>query len=516
MYQPYVHIFSTDISVWYFFGWMNILIAKAIFIYLAVRRGASFHHIILLTLAYTIGAGMSALVVKSITIVIVGAIIAFLLVKHFLRIHIILEDLLVIQFAISLGLGRLGCLFSGCCYGSPTKMFTGISYPQGSIPHWHHMTQGLIDPSSMSLAIHPVQLYESIAVLALGAVIYILGRKRPPYRRGLLPLFAGAYFLIRVGLESVRDGANTALGIVDAGVFSAFQWLLLCLGISMLVFAYNMIRKGEKSYTEYDKANETTLIIILVCLGILMGRNMYPIHTAQVMILMVLEGCYILKRAIDRSNLIVIPEAVTILLLVILFPAYSHLVGQQGENSEPESVIFINGSFNRTYPDELISKYVSRDADADTVDHSRGFKQSMTFSGNYHQIETCGGVEKIPYAGAAYSFKVPISGNTTGSRLIFGGRASGIFVLGDEPIGLSANSTIQLDTEYFGIGLGAGVSNYWDDDFPFLPGGYLRLGPDRLNLSAGFLDQRFPSVEPFYGHQQLILTVTMHHIVYVP
>lgn len=57
--------------------------------------------------------------------------------------------------------GRIGCFLGGCCYGIPTDSIVGVEFPTGSIPfaeygHAH---------------IHPTQLYESVALFAMGYVL---------------------------------------------------------------------------------------------------------------------------------------------------------------------------------------------------------------------------------------------------------------------------------------------------------------------------------------------------------
>ncbi len=108
---------------------------------------------------------------------------------------------------LALGVGRLGCLLAGCCFGQPTTGPFGITFdgavralgPRATCPDgWDRvvtaageavcavgrpavLTQakaGLIGPGALhSLPVHPTQLYEALLALALFAVLYPLRRR---------------------------------------------------------------------------------------------------------------------------------------------------------------------------------------------------------------------------------------------------------------------------------------------------------------------------------------------------
>ncbi|MDZ7338143.1 MAG: prolipoprotein diacylglyceryl transferase [candidate division KSB1 bacterium] len=74
--------------------------------------------------------------------------------------------------APSLGLGifltRIGCFLNGCCYGVPTKLPWGVSFPEGCAAHWQYG----------SVPIHPTQLYSSLGGLIIFLALLALDRRR--------------------------------------------------------------------------------------------------------------------------------------------------------------------------------------------------------------------------------------------------------------------------------------------------------------------------------------------------
>jgi phosphatidylglycerol---prolipoprotein diacylglyceryl transferase len=64
-------------------------------------------------------------------------------------------------FAPTIGIGltftRIGCFLNGCCFGTPTDLPWGISFPEGSLPY--HVFGGS--------HLHPAQLYSSLYGLLL-------------------------------------------------------------------------------------------------------------------------------------------------------------------------------------------------------------------------------------------------------------------------------------------------------------------------------------------------------------
>lgn len=102
-----------------------------------------------------------------------GVVLAVIVCYLYLRIKrlpmLAVMDLFAPTLGIGLGVARIGCFLNGCCFGQPTNLPWGFSFPPGSIP----------DMILGQQAIHPAQLYSSAYGIILFIILYqILKHKR--------------------------------------------------------------------------------------------------------------------------------------------------------------------------------------------------------------------------------------------------------------------------------------------------------------------------------------------------
>lgn len=134
-----------------------------------------------------------------------AAMIAALLYARWHRLDAAVFDVLAVGIALSQGLGRIGCLLAGCCYGRETSLPWGVRFSEGSIAYDALAQAGAIAPGAITTPpLHPTQVYEALAVFAIG--IYLLARHRHGSTSGTV---ACAYFVLypiaRFALELLRD-----------------------------------------------------------------------------------------------------------------------------------------------------------------------------------------------------------------------------------------------------------------------------------------------------------------------
>jgi phosphatidylglycerol:prolipoprotein diacylglycerol transferase len=117
-------------------------------------------------------------------------------------------------FAIPMGLafGRMGCLLAGCCFGAPTSLPWGMSFPPRSPASEEQAKSHIIESIRMwSEPVHPTQIYESAASLAIAAfcLFYVLPRKR--YDGQVFAASLALYAFARIVIEILRRDARGGL-----------------------------------------------------------------------------------------------------------------------------------------------------------------------------------------------------------------------------------------------------------------------------------------------------------------
>jgi phosphatidylglycerol:prolipoprotein diacylglycerol transferase len=133
---------------------------------------------------------------------------------------------------IGLGLGRLGCVMVGCCFGKPCDLPWALTFPSHSpASEWQFRQKLLATPIDESLAVHPTQLYESLAAFAIAAftILYVQGRKR--YDGQVFAVFCVLYALSRFLIEFWRSDDRGGLLWLSTSQWIGVGMLLVALGI---------------------------------------------------------------------------------------------------------------------------------------------------------------------------------------------------------------------------------------------------------------------------------------------
>jgi phosphatidylglycerol:prolipoprotein diacylglycerol transferase len=138
-------------------------------------------------------------------------------------------------FAVPLGLafGRMGCLLAGCCFGVRTDGPWALSFPPNSPASESQWKAHELERAGLwSHPVHPTQLYESAASLAIAAfcLFYVHGRKRYDGQvfASFLALYAGARFLLETLRADDRGGllslsTSQLIGLVAIALAAAIH-----------------------------------------------------------------------------------------------------------------------------------------------------------------------------------------------------------------------------------------------------------------------------------------------------
>jgi phosphatidylglycerol:prolipoprotein diacylglycerol transferase len=120
-------------------------------------------------------------------------------------------DLAGVAVPLGLAFGRMGCLLAGCCFGAECDLPWALSFPPHSpASEEQFKSHALATKAAWSHPVHPTQIYESAASLAIAATCLFLVQPRKRYDgqvfAAFLALYAGARFLLEILRRDDRGG----------------------------------------------------------------------------------------------------------------------------------------------------------------------------------------------------------------------------------------------------------------------------------------------------------------------
>ncbi len=145
--------------------------------------------------------------------------------------------------------GRQGCFAAGCCWGEPTTLPWGVKFTERG-----HEITGV--PTDAFL--HPTQLYESFAMLAVFFFLFWLhGRRR--FTGQVILAYGLLYSLIRFLIEFVRaDPRGDVFGLTSLTGLSTSQIISLPIAVVSLIWLVLRWRSAE-SLKESDTVHVPTI-----------------------------------------------------------------------------------------------------------------------------------------------------------------------------------------------------------------------------------------------------------------
>ena len=137
-------------------------------------------------------------------------------------------DVAAPALALGQAIGRIGCLFAGCCFGARCDLPWAVTFtdPRGLAP--------------LGVALHPTQAYSALANFAIFVVLYWVARPRQRGSGQLLGLYLILYPVTRFLLEFFRDDPRGALGVLSTS--QALSIPLLLVGLWILIIRH---KEGE-------------------------------------------------------------------------------------------------------------------------------------------------------------------------------------------------------------------------------------------------------------------------------
>ncbi len=137
--------------------------------------------------------------------------------------------------------GRQGCFSAGCCWGKSTNLPWGVHFTEQA----HEYTGvPIYTEDGLSLHLHPTQLYESFAMLAVFGILYYLHRRKR-FDGQVLIAYGILYGIIRFVIEFFRDDPRgNIFGLTDLTGLSTSQMISLLVAFGAVIFMYWRLKKA--------------------------------------------------------------------------------------------------------------------------------------------------------------------------------------------------------------------------------------------------------------------------------
>jgi len=148
-------------------------------------------------------------------------------------------DIVAPSLALGVAIGRMGCFLNGCCFGRPCQLPWAVTFPPGSYA----------DQAFGGTAVHPTQIYASLAALAFFFVLLAVGTRKP-FHGFLLSLFVMLLAAYRFLIDPLRHYESVSF-VTRAGAFTLTKNQAAGLGLIVLsagLMVY-LSRRGRASST---------------------------------------------------------------------------------------------------------------------------------------------------------------------------------------------------------------------------------------------------------------------------
>ena len=144
----------------------------------------------------------------------IGGTLGAMITKKIMHIQTKKGNLFAPAVALGLAVGRLGCFFNGCCYGTPSHLPWAVDFGDGIMRH-------------------PTQLYESLFMLFMFIFLRTYFKQKTVKPGYLFKLLMVSYFIFRFLVEFIR---------VERTAFWFFSYFQVIAVFVLLYLTWNDIK----------------------------------------------------------------------------------------------------------------------------------------------------------------------------------------------------------------------------------------------------------------------------------
>jgi phosphatidylglycerol:prolipoprotein diacylglycerol transferase len=161
-------------------------------------------------------------------------------------------DVIAPAVALGVAIGRIGCFLNGDDFGSLSHLPWAVQFPHGTEAYADHLTRGWIAPTeALSLPVHPVQLYCTLAWLGFFAILVAYRPARPGLRLAIFAILQGVGRLVE---QFFRGDFQSVLGPLSLTQIIS----LFCIAVGVGVWVYQRKEKPAHGAAAAGYLNQQT------------------------------------------------------------------------------------------------------------------------------------------------------------------------------------------------------------------------------------------------------------------
>jgi phosphatidylglycerol:prolipoprotein diacylglycerol transferase len=432
--------------------------------------------------------------------------VAYLGASRLLRFRHNAWDTVAYALPSAVAVQSAGCFFYGCCYGTASSLPWAVRYPVMSLAHYHQFEAGLIKyGDTLSLPVHPVQLYETAGALLVVLLVFLF-RRRWKARGSLLISSVFFFSVIRFLMEFFRDPLSNKTGGEMLLGLKAVQWEYLSAAVLtalLLLLREKKYRPASMEVQSPEPAINTQLgLLLTLLLAFILLRNWFTLPEAVALNIAILPALLLTGVEVYRKFPTLKPRwAYALLLLMPLLLMSQTLPQPQADTTQAREYVrykTIGGGYSGgSYTTERTSytgsgcgrvtdtKYYHQKYSSGTV----GYSQTRMTHDRSEILTFGGGI-----TAGSFTEKYLEGGSTINGTLI------------------DVNGFIRYDINWIGIGAGLHAGNLFynrGDSFrenvdittshfqtPVFPSAYIRVGPQKFFFADLHIADNFPSSAP--------------------
>jgi phosphatidylglycerol:prolipoprotein diacylglycerol transferase len=184
---------------------------------------------------------------------ILGLIAGLQIAKRWLNFELPVLDHLAYALPIGIAITRLGCLFGGCCYGTPTTLPWAVQYGNHfQVFHLHAASMQIPETSALSLPMHPTQIYDLLFCMIICLAAFLTRKTwKASGSRFLFVLLS--YAIFRFVNEFFRDSYLTGQW---GETFMGLKFIQLMILFAVSIIAIVLIYRETKIRKEFVQIEE--------------------------------------------------------------------------------------------------------------------------------------------------------------------------------------------------------------------------------------------------------------------